>query len=89
MASSTSQQQQQQQTRASQRAADAAERRERLRRSLPATVELLQNRQADRIDDADIDAYVSLNWLEWHGGGLRRTITGRNVCAQSIPTALA
>ncbi|MET3465802.1 MULTISPECIES: hypothetical protein [unclassified Variovorax] len=88
MASSTSQQQQQQ-TRASQRAADAAERRERLRRSLPATVELLQNRQADRIDDADIDAYVSLNWLEWHGGGLRLTITGRNVCAQSIPTALA
>lgn len=89
MASSTSQQQQQQQTKASQRAADAAERRERLRRSLPATVELLQNRQADRIDDADIDAYVSLNWLEWHGGGLRLTITGRNVCAQSIPTALA
>ncbi|MET3488269.1 hypothetical protein [Variovorax atrisoli] len=52
-------------------------------------MELLQNRQADRIDDADIDAYVSLNWLEWHGGGLRLTITGRNVCAQSIPTALA
>ncbi|RUR66654.1 hypothetical protein EJP67_06210 [Variovorax guangxiensis] len=88
MASSTSQQQQQQ-TKASRRAADAAERRERLRRSLPATVELLQSRQADRIDDADIDAYVSLNWLEWHGGGLRLTITGRNVCAQSIPAALA
>ena len=89
MASSTSQQQQQQQqTRASQKAADAAERRERLRRALPATVELLQSRQADRIDDADIDAYVSLNWLEWHGGGLRLTITGRNVCAQSVPTAL-
>ncbi|WP_395318589.1 hypothetical protein [Variovorax sp. UC74_104] len=64
MASSTSQQQAQQQTKASQRAADAAERRERLRRALPATVELLQSRQADRIDDADIDAYVSLNWLE-------------------------
>lgn len=88
MASSTSQQQTQQQTRASQKAADAAERRERLRRTLPATVELLQSRQADRIDDADIDAYVSLNWLEWHGGGLRLTITGRNVCAQSVPTAL-
>jgi len=88
MASSTSQQQAQQQTKASQRAADAAERRERLRRTLPATVELLQSRQADRIDDADIDAYVSLNWLEWHGGGLRLTITGRNVCAQSVPSAL-
>ncbi|RQO47700.1 hypothetical protein DBV14_20510 [Variovorax sp. KBW07] len=81
-------QQTQQQTRAALKAADAAERRERLRRALPATVELLQSRQADRIDDNDIDAYVSLNWLEWHGGGLRLTITGRNVCAQSVPTAL-
>jgi hypothetical protein len=82
-------QQQRQQTKAALKAADAAERRERLRRTLPATVELLQSRQADRIDDSDIDAYVSLNWLEWHGGGLRLTITGRNVCAQSAPTALA
>ncbi|MET3439719.1 hypothetical protein ABIC94_000464 [Variovorax paradoxus] len=81
--------QQQQQTRAALKAADAAERRERLRRALPATVELLQSRQADRIDDSDIDAYVSLNWLEWHGGGLRLTITGRNVCAQSLPTVAA
>ena len=81
--------QQQQQTKAALKAADAAERRERLRRALPATVELLQSRQADRIDDADIDAYVSLNWLEWHGGGLRLTITGRNVWAQSLPTVVA
>ena len=70
------------------KAAEASERRERLRRGLPATVELLQQRHADRIDDSDIDAYVNLNWLEWHGGGLRLTITGRNVCAQSAPTAL-
>lgn len=81
--------QQQQKTRAALKAADAAERRERLRRALPATVELLQGRQADRIDDSDIEAYVSLNWLEWHGGGLRLTITGRNVCAQSLPTVVA
>ena len=81
--------QQQQQTKAALTAADAAERRERLRRALPATVELLQSRQADRIDDSDIEAYVSLNWLEWHGGGLRLTITGRNVCAQSLPTVTA
>jgi len=81
--------QQQQQAKAAQRAADAAEQRERLRRALPATVELLQSRQADRIDDRDIDAYVSLNWLEWHGGGLRLTITGRNVCAQSLPAVAA
>jgi hypothetical protein len=82
------QQQQIQQARA-ERAANAAEQRERLRRALPATVELLQSRQADRIDDRDIDAYVNLNWLEWHGGGLRLTITGRNVCAQSLPVVAA
>ena len=82
-------QQQQQQTKAALKAAEAAERRERLRRALPATVELLQSRQADRIADSDIDAYVNLNWLEWHGGGLRLTITGRNVCAPSLPTVAA
>jgi hypothetical protein len=82
------QQQQIHQARA-ERAANAAEQRERLRRALPATVELLQSRQADRIDDRDIDAYVNLNWLEWHGGGLRLTITGRNVCAQSLPVVAA
>lgn len=76
---------QQQQAKAQQ----AAEQRERLRRALPATVELLQSRQADRIDDRDIDAYVNLNWLEWHGGGLRLTITGRNICAQSLPALAA
>ena len=68
-------------------AADEAVARERLRQGLPATVDLLNQRQADRIDDKDIDAYVKLNWLEWHGGGLRLTITGRNVCAQVVPTA--
>ncbi|HET7835136.1 MULTISPECIES: hypothetical protein [Variovorax] len=75
------------QTRISERAANEAAARERLRQALPATVDHLQNHQADRIDDNDIDAYVRLNWLEWHGGGLRLTITGRNVCAQLTPTA--
>jgi len=74
------------QTRISERAANEAAARERLRQALPATVDHLQNHQADRIDDNDIDAYVRLNWLEWHGGGLRLTITGRNVCAQLTPT---
>ena len=68
-------------------AASEAASRERLRQGLPATVDLLALRQADQIDDSDIDAYVKLNWLEWHGGGLRLTITGRNVCAQLSPTA--
>ncbi|OUM01511.1 hypothetical protein A8M77_15995 [Variovorax sp. JS1663] len=68
-------------------AANEAAARERLRQALPATVELLKQRHADRIADADIEAYVTLNWLEWHGGGLRLTITGRNVCAQTAAAA--
>jgi hypothetical protein len=75
------------QTRASSKAASEAANRERLRQALPATVDHLQRHQAGRIDDNDIDAYVKLNWLEWHGGGLRLTITGRNVCAQMAPSA--
>jgi hypothetical protein len=76
-----------QQTRLDLRAAQAAISRERLRQALPLTVERLNQRQADLIDSADIDAYVALNWLEWHGGGLRLTITGRNVRAQMAPTS--
>jgi hypothetical protein len=75
------------QTRESSKAASEAADRERLRQALPATVDHLQRHQAGRIDDNDIDAYVKLNWLEWHGGGLRLTITGRNVCAQMAPSA--
>ena len=36
----------------------------------------------DLIDAALIESYVALNWMEWHGGSLRLTVTGRNVCAQ-------
>jgi hypothetical protein len=53
-----------------------------LRSALPATVEFLGRRRADLIDAALIEHYVVLNWLEWHGGSLRLTVTGRNVCAQ-------
>ena len=74
------------QTRVSPEAAAEAATRERLRQALPATVDFLRQHQAGRIDDGDIDAYVKLNWLEWHGGGLRLTITGRNVCAQLAPS---
>jgi hypothetical protein len=41
-------------------------------------VDLLHRRRASEIPDG----YVALNWLEWHGGGLRLTITGSNVCRQ-------
>jgi hypothetical protein len=70
------------QTNAASRAASEAADRERLRQALPATVGYLRDHQAGRIDDSDIEAYVRLNWLEWHGGGLRLTITGRNIYAQ-------
>jgi hypothetical protein len=64
-------------------------RRDRLRLALPATVAMLRERHADQIDVDDIEAYVALNWLEWQGGGLRLTITGKNVCAQMAPAAVA
>lgn len=55
---------------------------ETLRDALPGTVDCLKRRRADLIDAALIEEYVALQWLEWHGGGLRLTVTGRNVCAQ-------
>ena len=64
-------------------------RRDRLRLALPTTVAMLRERHADQIDVDDIEAYVALNWLEWQGGGLRLTITGKNVCAQMAPAAVA
>ena len=57
-------------------------RQQRLREALPATVDCLHRRRADMIEDGFIDDYVALHWLEWHGGSLRLTITGTNVCQQ-------
>ena len=53
-----------------------------LRNALLATVDLLRRRRASEIPDGYIDGYVALDWLEWHGGGLRLTVTGSNVCRQ-------
>lgn len=53
-----------------------------LRTSLLPTVEFLNRRRADLIAPELIEAYVTLNWMEWHGGSLRLTVTGRNICAQ-------
>lgn len=55
-------------------------RAEMLRAMLPHTLECLKARQAHLIGDDIIDDYVSLDWLEWAGGGLRLTETGRNLC---------
>ncbi|RZU01056.1 hypothetical protein [Rivibacter subsaxonicus] len=59
-----------------------AVRRVALREGLLATVELLKLRHADQIAEDDIEDYVTLDWLEWNGGGLRLTTVGRNVCSQ-------
>ncbi len=62
---------------------EESERKERLRQALPAAAELLRTRQAGLIAAREIEEFVALNWLEWHGGTLRLTVTGSNVVSQS------
>ncbi|PTT77924.1 hypothetical protein DBR42_24450 [Pelomonas sp. HMWF004] len=62
-------------------------RREALRVALPQAANLLARRQASDISELDIDDYVTLNWLEWNGGGLRLTTTGDNICKQLMERA--
>jgi hypothetical protein len=57
-------------------------RRESLKDTLLATVDLLRRRRASDVPEGDLDDYVALNWLEWHGGTLRLTVVGDNVCKQ-------
>lgn len=57
-------------------------RRERLRDTFIVSIALLNRRRAFEIPVGDIDDYVSLNWLEWHGGTLRVTVVGENICRQ-------
>jgi hypothetical protein len=59
-----------------------AVRKEALLGELLTTVDRLKARRAGEIDDAYIDAYVALNWLEWNGGTLRLTVTGDNMRKQ-------
>lgn len=58
----------------------APSRRDTLRDRLLATVDLLKRRRAAEIDEGFIEDYVALHWMEWHGGSLRLTTTGENVC---------
>jgi hypothetical protein len=60
----------------------AAKKRQALRNDLLATVELLQQRQAEQINASLIAEYVALDWFEWNGGALRITLTGQNICKQ-------
>jgi hypothetical protein len=57
-------------------------RRETLRDALQTSVDALHRRRAADIPDGFIDDYVSLRWMEWHGGGLRLTTTGEDICRQ-------
>jgi hypothetical protein len=57
-------------------------RREALRDALLDTIDKLHRRRASEIPEGLVEDYVTLNWLEWHGGGLRVTITGQNLCSQ-------
>jgi len=58
----------------------AAARRDMLRDELLATVSLLKQRRAAEIAEGFVEDYVALHWMEWHGGSLRLTTTGENVC---------
>ena len=59
-----------------------AKRSAELRNELLATVDALQRRRADLVAEGLIADYVALNWLEWNGGSLQLTVTGRNMCEQ-------
>lgn len=60
----------------------ALTRQDALRNELLATVNLLKQRRAAEIGAGKIDSYVALHWMEWHGGSLRLTTTGENICKQ-------
>ncbi|WP_157359584.1 hypothetical protein [Caldimonas brevitalea] len=57
-------------------------RKEALRNGLLATVDMLKRRRAAEVPEGYLDDYVALNWLEWHGGGLRLTVVGENTYKQ-------
>lgn len=62
---------------------------EDLRNAFLFTVDALKRRRADLIDEALIASYVALYWLEWNGGSLQLTVTGRNMCEQIRAAAKA
>lgn len=57
-------------------------RTEDLRNAFLFTVDALKRRRADLISERLIADYVALSWLEWNGGSLQLTVTGRNMCQQ-------
>ena len=57
-------------------------RTEELRNAFLFTVDALKRRRADLVSEALIADYVALYWLEWNGGSLQLTVTGRNMWQQ-------
>lgn len=55
------------------------ERRDLLAGRLPDAAHSLRRRRACEVPPADIDDYVSLQWLRWHGGTLALTTNGQAV----------
>jgi predicted RNase H-like nuclease len=64
-------------------------RAEALRSELLVTVDALQRRRADLVSETLIEDYVALYWMEWNGGTLQLTQTGKNVCDQLRAAARA
>ncbi|QPF74059.1 hypothetical protein G8A07_14800 [Roseateles sp. DAIF2] len=57
--------------------------------ALSGSVAALRCRQAAEIPTGYIEDYVSLSWLEWHGGHLRLTIVGTNILQQLAHEAIS
>ena len=55
-----------------------------LRIALPQVEQLLQSKRAGEIGEGMIDELVNLFWIEWNGGSLRLTTTGKNICRQQL-----
>ncbi|MDF1485319.1 hypothetical protein PY257_09035 [Ramlibacter sp. H39-3-26] len=60
------------------------QRQEALRAMLLDTADLLKKNRASEVSEAAIEDFVALSWLEWNGGALRITTTGRNICNQLV-----
>lgn len=62
--------------------ATIALRRLALREQFRFVADAIEQRRAHCIPESFIEDYVALDWLEWHGGALRLTMTGRNLLRQ-------
>ena len=67
----------------------SATRKDELRSEFATTLDSLKRRRADLVSESLIEEYVALYWLEWNGGTLQLTETGRNVRDQTRPAPAA